>query len=65
MSHSCLPYLYNDDANMVRCSFAIHEDEFRPVLLMQGYENGVNDVADVVLDCHNAIHFVEISSEAS
>ena len=50
---------------MVSCSFAIHEDEFRPVLLMQGYDDGVNDVTEVVLDCHSAIHFVEISSEVS
>ena len=32
---------------------------------MQGYDNGVNDVTELVLDCHNAINFVEISSKAS
>ena len=32
---------------------------------MQGYDNGVNDVTEVVLDCHRAIHFVYINYEAS
>ena len=32
---------------------------------MQGFDNGVNDVTEVVLDCHSTIDFVEISSEAS
>ena len=32
---------------------------------MKGYDNGFNDVTELVLDCHNAINFVEISSEVS
>ena len=51
-------------ASTVSWSTVIHKDESRPVLLLQGYDNGINDVTELVLDCHNAIHFVEISSEA-
>ena len=50
---------------MMYWRFVIHKDELMPVLLMQGYDNGVKDVTEVEFDCHSAIHFVEISSEAS
>ena len=50
---------------MMNWRFVIHKDELMPVLLMQGYDNGVKEVTEVVLDCHSAIHFMEISSEAS
>ena len=42
-----------------------YKEESRPVLFMQGYDNELNDVTEVVLDCHIAIHFVAISSEGS
>ena len=50
---------------MMNWRFVIHKDELIPVLLMQGYDNGVKEVTEVVLDYHSAIHFVEISSETS
>ena len=50
---------------MVSCGFAIHEDEFWPVLLTQEYDNRVNEVTEVILDCHSAIYFMEISYEVS
>ena len=51
--------------SMASWSIVTDKDESRPALLMQGYDNGVSYVTEVVLDCHIAIHFVEISSEGS
>ena len=50
---------------MMNWRFVIHKDELMPVLLMQGYDNGVKDVTEVEFDCHTDIHFVGIGSESS
>ncbi len=50
--------LFPDDATSVSWGIVVHEDEIRPVLLMQRHNDWINDVIQVVLACHSTIHKV-------
>ncbi|MEQ2206759.1 hypothetical protein XENOCAPTIV_002493 [Xenoophorus captivus] len=57
LGNPSLHHPFPNDATLMSWSIVVHEDEIRPVLLMQAHNDWITDVIQVVWACHCTTHW--------